>query len=229
MPSGRYSFHDVHDDTPLGSERFSCAPGPAGWRYTAQHLDVDGRAIGSVDLTLDHRARPLRLELALDGWRVRGGALSGITWVRSHTEDADLSHAREGNERAAHAFAGRSPAFLVATARLLGLAPGGSARVRVVTLTDPVLAPRTADQGWTLDGIEAHPTDNGPLSVHRYRVADLATGEEGEVHVAGDVVLAAPGIELEELESPPNQEHTLPGPAEDRSEDDHGKPVDPSE
>ena len=204
MPSGRYSFYDTHDDTPLGEERFSCAPGPAGWRYTAQTFAVDGSPNGSIDLTLDGLSRPLRLQLRLGGWQIRGGALDGLTWVRTHSHDQAGQHAREGSDRA-HAFAGRSPAFLIATARLLRLRPGGSSRVRVVALTDPVLAPRTFDQGWTLDGIESHPTDDGPLELERYRVADLATGEEGLVHLAGDVVLAAPGIELEQLESPPSK------------------------
>jgi len=204
MPSGRYSFYDTHDDTPLGEERFSCAPGPSGWRYTAQTLTTAGEPDGSVDLTLDALSRPLRLELRTGGWQIRAGLLEGLSWVRNHQDDAEGTHAREGNDRA-HAFAGRSPAFLVATARLLRLTPGGSTRIRVVAFTDPVLAPRTLDQGWSLEGIETHPTDSGPLVVERYRVADLATGDEGIVHLASDVVLAAPGIELEQLETPPSR------------------------
>ncbi|MFC1416918.1 hypothetical protein [Streptacidiphilus cavernicola] len=204
MPSGRYSFHDTHDGTPLGEERFSCAPGPSGWRYTAQTLGTDGEPDGSVDLTLDVLSRPLRLELHTGGWQIRAGLLDGLSWVRSHRDDTDGSHAREGNDRA-HAFTGRSPAFLVATARLLRLRVGGSSRLRVVAFTDPVLAPRTLDQGWTLDAVDTHPTDSGPLLVERYRVADLETGDEGVVHLAGDVVLAAPGIELEQLETPPSK------------------------
>ena len=204
MPSGRYSFYDTHDGVPLGEERFSCAPGPSGWRYVSKTFATDGTPDGSVDLTLDSRSRPLRLELRRDGWQIRGGMLDGLSWVRSHSADTDGLHTREGNDRA-HAFTGRSPAFLIATARLLRLSPGGSSRLRVVALTEPVLAPRTFDQGWTLDAIESHATDSGPLDVERYRVADLATGEEALVHLAGDVVLAAPGIELEELETPPSK------------------------
>ena len=204
MPSGRYSFHDTHDGTPLGEERFSCAPGPSGWRYTSQTFGTDGQPDGSVDLTLDALGRPLRLELRSGGWMIRAGLLDGLSWVRSHQDDPEGLDARDGNDRA-HAFAGRSPALLIATARLLRLTPGGSSRLRVVTFTDPVLAPRTFDQGWTLDGIESHPTDSGPLDVERYRVDDLATGDEGVVHLAGDVVLAAPGIELEQLETPPSR------------------------
>lgn len=38
-----------------------------------------------------------------------------------------------------------------------------------------------------------------------YQVNDLETGEQHTVHIAGDVVLSAPGIELEDLESPPSR------------------------
>lgn len=74
----------------------------------------------------------------------------------------------------------------------------------MVTFTDPVLAPRTVDQSWALVNSEAHATDNGSLIVDEYQVSALDTGERHTVHLAGDVVLAAPGIELEELESPPS-------------------------
>lgn len=51
---------------------------------------------------------------------------------------------------------------------------------------------------------EAHATDNGPLMVDEYQVNALDTGEQHTIHIAGDVVLAAPGIELEHLETPPS-------------------------
>jgi hypothetical protein len=105
----------------------------------------------------------------------------------------------------AHAFTGTSPAFLVATARLLRLTPSSAAtRVRLLALTDPVLAPLTVDQSWALVQREAHATDNGPLTVESYQVTALDTGEQHTVHLTGDVVLEAPGIELEDLESPPS-------------------------
>ncbi|SOB83838.1 hypothetical protein [Streptomyces sp. 1331.2] len=203
MPNGRYSLHDTHDHVLLGEERFSCAPGAAGWRYVSKTYAPDGRVLGSVDLTLDSRARPLRMELRAAGWQVRGGAVDGVAWVRTDAADPGGEHTTEGHDRA-HAFTGRSPGFLVATARLLRLREGASARVRLVAFTEPVLAPRTLDQGWLLDGVDTHQTDSGPLLVERYQVADLETGEQQVVHLAGDVVLAAEGIELEELESPPN-------------------------
>ncbi|MGI5250636.1 hypothetical protein [Actinacidiphila glaucinigra] len=202
MPRGRYSFHDTHDHTPLGEEHFHCATGPTGWRYTAQNTHPDGAHAGSVDLTIDELGRPIRLELHAAGWQVRGAALDGLTWVRTDPSGED---AQEGNVPA-HAFTGGSPAFYIATARLLRLRPGTPAtRVRLVAFQPPVLAPRTLDQSWALVKSEAHPTDNAPLLVDEYQVNDLETGEQHTVHIAGDVVLSAPGIELEDLESPPSR------------------------
>ncbi|MGA5407450.1 hypothetical protein ACPCSC_09340 [Streptomyces lavendulocolor] len=211
MPRGRYSLHDPHDHTPLGEEHFNCAPGPSGWRYVSQittpsgpgpgNHPRQGAATGSVDLTLDDLGRPIRLELHAASWQVRGAALDGVTWVRT---DPTGTHATEGNVRA-HAFTGTSPAFLVATSRLLRLTPASPpTRVRLVAFTDPVLAPLTVDQSWALIRSEAHATDNGPLTVDEYQVSALDTGERHTVHIAGDVVLAAPGIELEDLETPPS-------------------------
>ncbi|MFH8476268.1 hypothetical protein [Streptomyces sp. NPDC018000] len=201
MPRGRYSLHDLHDHTLLGEEHFQCAPGPSGWRYVSQTIAPSGDHLGSVDLTLDELGRPIRLELHAASWQVRGAALEGVTWVRAGPTG---TRATEGNVRA-HAFTGTSPAFLVATSRLLRLTPDSSAtRVRLVAFTDPVLAPRTVDQSWTLVNSEAHATDNGPLTVDEYQVSALDTGEQHTIHIAGDVVLSAPGIELEDLESPPS-------------------------
>ena len=201
MPRGRYSLHDTHDHTPLAEEHFHCATGPSGWRYTAQTTRPDGSHAGSIDLTIDDLGRPIRLELHAPNWQIRGAALDGVTWVRT---DPTGAHAREGNVPA-HAFTGVSPAFYIATARLLRLDPGAPAtRVRLVAFTQPVLAPRTVDQSWALITRTAHPTDNGPLAVDEYRVSDLSTGDVSTVHIAGDLVLSAPGIELEDLETPPS-------------------------
>ncbi|WP_335938464.1 hypothetical protein [Streptomyces sp. PTD5-9] len=209
MPRGRYSLHDPHDHTFLGEENFQCAPGPSGWRYLSRTTAPSGDHLGSVDLTLDDLGRPIRLELHAASWRVRGAALDGVTWVRT---DPTGVHATEGNV-GAHAFTGTSPAFLVATSRLLRLTPDSpAARVRLVAFTDPVLAPRTVDQSWALVNSEAHATDNGPLIVDEYQVSALDTGERHTVHIAGDVVLGAPGIELEDLDSPPSPR---PSPRQD--------------
>ncbi|MFD4833721.1 hypothetical protein GT204_10930 [Streptomyces sp. SID4919] len=201
MPRGHYSLHDTHDHTPLGEEHFHCAPGPSGWRYVSQRVDPTGDHSGSVDLALDELGRPIRLELNAASWQVRGAAIDGVTWVRT---DPTGTHATEGNVPA-HAFTGTSPAFLIATARLLRLTPDATAtRVRLVAFTDPVLAPRTVDQSWALVNRQTHTTDNAPLTVDEYQVTALDTGEQHSVHLSGDVVLSAPGIELENLETPPS-------------------------
>lgn len=201
MPRGRYSFYDTHDHTPLGAEHFHCATGPSGWRYVSQLTAPSGDHSGSVDLTIDDLGRPIRLELNASSWQVRGAAIDGVTWVRT---DPAGEQAQEGNVPA-HAFTGASPAFLIATARLLRLEPGAPAtRVRLVAFAPPVLAPRTLDQSWALLNRTTHGTDSGPLPVDEYQVTELDTGEQRQIHIAGDVVLSAPGIELEELESPPS-------------------------
>ncbi|MFE0138168.1 hypothetical protein ACFWY6_42475 [Streptomyces sp. NPDC059037] len=201
MPRGHYSLHDPHDHTPLGEEHFHCAPGPSGWRYVSQRIAPSGEHTGSVDLALDELGRPIRLELHAGDWQIRAAAIDGVTWVRT---DATGAHATENNAPA-HAFTGTSPAFLIATTRLLRLTPASPAtRVRLVAFTDPVLAPRTLDQSWVLLKSEAHATDNGPLTVDEYQVTALDTGEQHAVHITGDVVLSAPGIELENLETPPS-------------------------
>ncbi len=201
MPRGRYALYDPHDHTPLGVEQFHCAPGPSGWRYVSQTTSLSGDRAGSVDLAIGALGRPLRMELQAADWSVRGAAIDGVSWVRT---DASGAHATEGNA-AAHAFTGTSPAFLVAATRLLRLTPGAPAtRLRLVALTAPVLAPRTLDQSWALLKSEAHGTDNGPLIVDEYQVNELDTGEQHTIHIAGDVVLAAPGIELEDLDTPPS-------------------------
>ncbi|NJQ07322.1 hypothetical protein [Streptomyces lonarensis] len=209
MPSGRYTLHDPHDHTPLGEERFRCAPGPTGWRYVAHRTAPDGTTTGRLDLALDDLGRPIRVEAAAGDWQVRGAALDGVRWVRT---DATGAHAQEGHAPA-RAFTGTSPAFLVALARLLRPAAGRAARVRLVALTDPVLAPLTLDQAWSLAASEDHhDPEAGTLTVHDYRVEDLATGDRSLVHLAGDVVLAAPGVVLEELDGPPSAYDTLPLP-----------------
>jgi hypothetical protein len=210
MPRGRYSLYDTHDHTLLAEEHFHCATGPSGWRYTAQTTAPGGAHAGSVDLTIDALGRPIRLELHSSSWRVRGAALDGVTWVRT---DPTGEYARESNAPA-HAFTGASPAFLIATARLLRLEPGGpAARVRLVSFQPPVLAPLTVDQSWSLITRTAHFTDSGELPVDNFRVADLATGDQYDVHIAGDVVLASSaGIELDDLESPPSSFTALDPP-----------------
>jgi hypothetical protein len=76
--------------------------------------------------------------------------------------------------------------------------------VRSGTATTAVaLAPLAVDAAWSLTAVEEHPTEIGPLTVERYETVDLATGQRTVFHLAGDVVLAAAGVELKSLDAPP--------------------------
>jgi hypothetical protein len=226
VPTGRYLHVDPVAGTPVAVEEFSCAAGPAGWRYVATVHGPDGRQTGGIDLTLDGGGRQVRLLVTAGGWELRGGVAGRETlWVRRPADSSGRSGGgrgagdRAGDGRRAGAdaaepaaveraevaagFAGRSPAFLVAAVRLLRLSAGARARLQLVEVTGPALGTRVVEQGWLLDAVTSYPTETGPLPLGRYRVADLSTGESRELHLAGDVVVAASGLELTALHSPP--------------------------
>jgi hypothetical protein len=195
VPKGTYLYADG------AREVFSCAPGVAGWRYVSQTYDASGAPLGRVDLTVDERWRQVRVLVSGGGWTVRGGLVGpDAVWVRVPDGVA------EGEERSlpAAGFTGRSPAFAVATANLLGLDLLDRRRVRLVGVSEPALATLPVDEGWALVDVTEHDTESGPLPVRRYEVADLATAERRVVHLAGDVLLEGEGVELADLESPPN-------------------------
>jgi hypothetical protein len=197
VPSGVYRLADGR------AERFSTVDAPAGWSYVGVRDD------GSrVELTVDSRWRPLRFELSTPRWRLRGGSAGReLLWVRSGADGADaLEDAAE-----AAGFFGESPAFSVVMARLLSLPLKGSAWVRLISVSEPLLAPLIVERGWTLEAVDDHETDGGPLVVERYRVDDRATGEHVTLHLAGDVVLDGAGVELEELDGAPHQPSRRPG------------------
>jgi len=222
VPSGSYQHLDPLDGTPVAVEQFSCAAGPVGWRYVSTLRAPAARSpvadptpaadpspatagagpdLGRVDVTLDAGGRQLRVEVTAGGWRLRGGVAGTETvWLRDSADDG----APVERSAAAAGFAGRSPAFLVATARRLALSPGGRARVRLVALTEPALGTRLVHERWTLLGIASHPTETDPLPVARYEIADLDTGEVRALHLAGDVVVAATALELTTLTAPPS-------------------------
>jgi hypothetical protein len=196
VPRGSYDHLDG------GAERFQCAPGPAGWRYVSERSDGL-----HTDLTVDARWCPARMELRTADWLVRGGLTGAdLLWLRSPAGSGPPLDAPGATEHATRAsgFLGDSPGFLVAVARSLRLEEGARAEVWLVRVAGPQLAALTVPQRWRLAGTTRHGTDLGPLPVERYEVTDLATGETTDVHLAGDVVLTAPGIELTTLESPPN-------------------------
>src|SRR5687767_15130413 len=108
MPRGTYTHAERG-----WVERFACAPGTSGWRYVSQTY-ADDVPVGRLDLTVDDTWRCVRVVASYGGWTLRGGVVGPeALWIRDPGGSED-------SERAA-GFTGASPAFLVATARLLGL------------------------------------------------------------------------------------------------------------
>lgn len=189
MPRGTY----LHLDEGI-EERFQCAPGPGGWRYVGERADGV-----RLDLVVDSRWRQIRVEIVTPSRWTRGGVTGpAVAWVRGAGEEATE------HDAPAAGFTGESPGFLVAVARSLALAGEERRDVRLVRFSGTTLSPLTIAERWRLADVETHETDTGPLPVERYEIADLATGEIRFVYLAGDVVVAAEGIELTELDSPPN-------------------------
>ena len=165
-------------------ERFSCAPGPAGWRYVGTREDPSsGAALGRIDLVLQ-AGGGARLEVTAGTWTLRGGVVGDeVLWRRGEEERTERGHG----------FTGPSPSYAVVLARL-----GAGAR-RLVEVTEPVLATRVVEQRWSHVGQEVR---HG-LTVDSWQVDDAATGTRAVLHLAGDVVLSAPGVRLLELDGAP--------------------------
>lgn len=189
------------------SEAFSCAPGPAGWRYVSDALD----------LACDKAFRPVRFEVRdpadpVARW-ARGGrsSLDDGTRVLEWVTSADPERARVSPSRALN---GESPGFLVALLR--SVSPPGAEPVRgdvpALRFDPPAFAGLDARLVVSRLGATSHPAPDRDLLAEQWRVDDLDAGTRVVVHLAGDVVLAAEGgdahgegvaIELAELDSPP--------------------------
>ena len=149
--------------------------------------DAAGAALDRVDVTVDATWRQIRVQTG----DLRGGVVGpDAVWVRGDEPERTVPAA---------GFTGRSPAFAIATARLLKLDLLERRRLALVDVGTGLVV----TEGWALVDVTEHETETVPLRVERYEVADLATAERRVVHLAGDVVLDAQGIELDDLESPP--------------------------
>jgi hypothetical protein len=138
----------------------------AGWAYDGIRTDrATGIPLGRLHLQVDAGGVTTRLHVEGGGWVLRGGCVGGsVLWRRAAMEG-------EGTEGEAGAlgFTGASPAYDVAVALRLRLAVGERRRVRLVEVTEPVLATRLVDRQWS------RPTAD------RWVVDDLATGERHDV------------------------------------------------
>lgn len=185
MPSGSYLLSG--HDGPYAVERFSCAAGPAGWRYVAtREQPGTGAPLGSLEVVLDVRGTALRVQVETRGWLLRGGVVGpDALWRRG---DVERSSPAAG-------YTGSSPVWVLATTRLLARATA-AVSVRLVRLGDEALATSVVDERWERTGSSRH----DGLDVERWVTADLGSGEQRVVHVAGELVLTAPGVSLLDLD-----------------------------
>ena len=128
-------------------ERFVHGDTADGWAYDGER---DGGWLLRVRL-----GDEVRLHAEAGGWVLRGGTAGPtVLWRRGDDE----------HEAVADGFAGSSPAYDLVLLRRLHLAAGEVRRLRLVAVTEPVLATRLVEQAWTGTAFGAV-------------VEDLATGE----------------------------------------------------
>ena len=172
-------------DGPYAVERFVLDGDQDRWSWTADREEPgSGAPLGRLEL---HRDGPaVRLHAEAGGWVLRGAAAGGeVVWRRGSEE----------RTAAADGFAGSSPAHLLAAA---AQAADGPARLRLVEVTEPVLATRQVLQDWTAAAAERR----GDVELVGHRWTDPATGSGGVVWLAGGLVVAAPGVRLLSLTLP---------------------------
>ena len=144
-----------------------------GWSWEGPRT---GDGFGRLHLRVDPSGVTTRLHVEAGRWVLRGGCVgSSVLWRRGEQE----------SEAVALGFTGESPAYDVAVALRLRLSVGQRRRVRLVEVTEPVLATRLVDGEWS------RPAPG------RWVVDDLATGARHEVDpdtvVAGLRALGSPG------------------------------------
>ena len=130
----------------------------AGWTHDGPRT---GAGLGRLHLQVDASGVTTRLHVEGGGWVLRGGCVGGsVLWRRG----AITGEGGEG-EAVALGFTGASRAYDVAVALRLRLEVGECRRVRLVAVTEPVLATRLVDREWSRPAAD------------RWVVDDLATGE----------------------------------------------------
>lgn len=126
-----------------------------GWDGTtyACTRSAGGRVVARLTLVVGEQ---VRLHAEAGGWVLRAGTVGpDVLWRRGDEE----------REAVADGLTGPSPAYDLVLAGRLGLTVGGQRRVRLLAVTEPVLATRLVDEQWS------RPADR------MYEAVDLATGE----------------------------------------------------
>jgi hypothetical protein len=169
------------DGSPVGSETFRCAPGPAGWRYVSEvDTDEHGPHRATVDVAVDAAWRIARFRVQTEqGHQLllepRGGSLVGYRDGQPLTLPwADGDHLDY-----------LTPATNLITCRRLE----GTTEIDVV-FVDPFSLEATRDrQRYQLLGPDQVDTPAGRFEATRWRYTALMSGWTSELWVAGDVVV----------------------------------------
>jgi len=180
VPQGRYAV--IGDGgSPVGSESFRCAPGPAGWRYVSEvDTDEHGPHQATVDVAVDAAWRIARFrarteqghELLLEP---REGTLEG----HRDGEPLELSWAADDH------LDYLTPATNLITCRRLE----ATAEIEVVFVDPFSLEPTRERQRYDLLGPDQVETPVGRFEATRWRYTSLGSGWTSELWVAGDVVV----------------------------------------
>ena len=139
-----------------------------GWAWDGPRTPAGA---GRLHLQVDASGVTTRLHVEGGGWVLRGGCVGGsVLWRRAAVTEAAVTEAAvEGEavegEAVALGFTGTAAAYDVAAALRLRLPVGERRWVRLVEVTEPVLAPRLVDREWSRPAPD------------RWLVHDLATGE----------------------------------------------------
>ncbi|GAB2685486.1 hypothetical protein [Thalassiella azotivora] len=188
------------------SEAFSCAPGPAGWRYVSD----------AADLACDAAFVPVRFRVgpgpdpataAIGERATLDDGRRALVW----TCPADPDRRRVTSLRP---LDGGSPGLLVALLRAVA-GPGDQPRaatVPVLRLDGPGFAGLAGRRSVRRLGATRHDAPDGALLAEEWAVDDPDAGTRLVAHLAGDVLLAAEGsdaagavtVEVTSLDGPPS-------------------------
>jgi hypothetical protein len=201
VPAGRYVVMDGRG-TPVGTEEFRCAPGPAGWRYASTISTSVPEPHGElVDLVVDSDWRPVRVRIDTGAHQLvaspEGDRLIGI-------RDGNPLDVPFGPEVEIDYL---SPCFNAVTAIRLGR----TAEIDVVYLEPVTCEPVRVRQRYERGPEETVDTPVGGFRAIRWQYTALDSGWSRPFWLAGDVVVAYQDLfALDEYDPGPAGSRPLP-------------------
>jgi len=194
---------------PRGTERFRCAPGPAGWRYFSEiETSEPVQHRETVDLTVDSAWRPHRLRVDT-GEHLLQMAPAGDR-LKGHLDDEELDLGWGPEVELDYL----SPCFNAVTANRLG---DTSAEIQVAWFDPYTCEPRGVRQRYERLGEGSVTTPVGTFDAVRWRYSSIPEGFTRDIWVAGDLVVDYPGV-FELIEYEPGAHGALPRSSRDGQE-----------